>query len=734
MYGSKSPRGSFADDKTDLEARVVVVDDALEKVTDAYFADPNLDRENIGDLEEDSPYPEVRSAVANTDDPDMPCSTLRVWILGMIMATVIPGLNQFFFFRYPSVTVGNLVAQLVSLPMGRAMARLLPDIKIFGLPLNPGPFTVKEHVLVTVMASVGYTSAYATDIIAVQRVFYKQTWNFSYQWLMVMSTQLIGFSVGGIARRFLVSPPSMIWPANLVYCALFNTLHSQHYAGEGERGGVSRERFFVYVLIGGGIWYFLPGYLFTALSAFSWVTWIAPTNSTVNTLFGYTSGLGMSLLTFDWSMIAYNGSPLATPWWAQANVLGGFVFFFWIITPALYFSNTWYAKYLPILSSHAFDNTGHYYNVTRILTPENTLDLEKFKAYSPLFLPTVFAISYGLSFASVCATLSHAALYFRRQIWIQTRRSLSEQPDIHARLMSVYPQVPEWWYASIFLVMFAFGIISIEVWPSELPVWAFIIALLISFVYIVPIGMIQAITNQQVGLNVITELIIGYALPGKPIAMMMFKTWGYISMVQALTLTSDFKLGHYMKIPPRPMFWGQVVASIVALTSQLGVQAWMFTHIHGMCTNTQVNGFICPSTTVFGTASIIWGVIAPANMFGSGHIYHPLLWFFLIGAIGPAVPYFLTKRYPDAWFKYINLPPSSLGRYNYVLSAGLDSSVAVASILIFFCLQYPKNGEIGANTIGTWWGNTVYTTTNDALRIPAFAPDPARGVFGPTSW
>ena len=72
---------------------------------------------------------------------------------------------------------------------------------------------------------------------------------------------------------------------------------------------------------------------------------------------------------------------------------------------------------------------------------------------------------------------------------------------------------------------------------------------IIAFVYIIPIGIIQAITNQQVGLNVITELIIGYALPGHPVAMMMFKTWGYITMAQALQFTSDFKLGHYMKIP-----------------------------------------------------------------------------------------------------------------------------------------------------------------------------------------
>lgn len=128
---------------------------------------------------------------------------------------------------------------------------------------------------------------------------------------------------------------------------------------------------------------------------------------------------------------------------------------------------------------------------------------------------------------------------------------MHEQPDIHARLMSRYPQVPHWWYAIIFLTMFAFGIITIEIWDTKFPVQWFILALVIAFFYVIPVGMIQAITNQQVGLNVITELIIGYGLPGRPIAMMMFKTWGYITMAQALTFTSDFKLGHYMKIPPR---------------------------------------------------------------------------------------------------------------------------------------------------------------------------------------
>ncbi|KAJ7443298.1 OPT oligopeptide transporter protein-domain-containing protein, partial [Mycena latifolia] len=99
--------------------------------------------------------------------------------------------------------------------------------------------------------------------------------------------------------------------------------------------------------------------------------------------------------------------------------------------------------------------------------------------------------------------------------------------------------------------MFVFGVVAIEVWNTKFPVQYFILALVIAFVYVIPIGMIQAITNQQVALNVITELIIGYALPGRPMAMTMFKesglTWGYITMAQALTFTSDFKLGHYMK-------------------------------------------------------------------------------------------------------------------------------------------------------------------------------------------
>ena len=83
----------------------------------------------------------------------------------------------------------------------------------------------------------------------------------------------------------------LVWPNNLVTCALFNTLHAQTYAGIGNRGGISRERFFFYGFLASTLWYFFPGYIFQALSFFNWVCWIAPNNVVVNQLFGYNTGL-----------------------------------------------------------------------------------------------------------------------------------------------------------------------------------------------------------------------------------------------------------------------------------------------------------------------------------------------------------------------------------------------------------------------------------------------------------
>jgi hypothetical protein len=103
----------------------------------------------------------------------------------------------------------------------------------------------------------------------------------------------------------------MIWPGVLVRCALLNTMHSNY--GKSDTRHMSRERFLYIVLACSFVYFWFPGYLWTGLSLFNWVCWIAPSNVVVNNLFGSLSGLGMGLLTFDWAQVTTFGNPLVVP-------------------------------------------------------------------------------------------------------------------------------------------------------------------------------------------------------------------------------------------------------------------------------------------------------------------------------------------------------------------------------------------------------------------------------------
>lgn len=238
----------------------------------------------------------------------------------------------------PAAYITGIVIQLVALPCGKALERILPRtvFNFFGYrwSFNPGPFSIKEHVCITIMANVVFAGVFALEVTLSQRVFYGMEVSKGYQMLLALGSQCFGFCLGGFLRQFVVWPSSMIWPGALVNSALFNTLHKNY--GQRDRGHMTRERFFLVVFAGSFLWYFVPGYLFTGLSMFSWVCWIVPENVTVNALFGVNSGLGMSMLTFDWGMIAFTGSPLVTPWWSELNTAVAFILIYWIIAPILY--------------------------------------------------------------------------------------------------------------------------------------------------------------------------------------------------------------------------------------------------------------------------------------------------------------------------------------------------------------------------------------------------------------
>ncbi|GMM36244.1 hypothetical protein DASC09_035690 [Saccharomycopsis crataegensis] len=713
------------------------------------------------DPNENSIYPEVRAAIPNTDDPSIPHNTIRAWFIGLLMCTLGAGLNMFFSLRAPSFSISVFVTTIIAWPIGAAWHKCLPEINIFGVPLNPGPFNLKEHSLITIMANVSFGVAYCTDILLAMNNYYKKDFGWGFNILALLSTQCIGLSLGGLARKVLVSPPSMVWPSNLITATFLTNIHiNDNQPANGWT--VSRLKFFAFAFIASFCWYFIPGYLFQALSSFAFMTWIFPQNAVVNQLFGATTGLGMIPVTFDWYQIAgYLGSPLIPPASAIFTILLSMITIFWIVCPALHYSNVWHSKYLPMSDSNTYDRFQQVYNVSRIVDEKLSFNEAEYNKYSPIYLSTTFSISYGLSFAAITATIVHTLLFHSKDIMKQLKSK--EKEDVHNRLMRAYKECPDWWYAVVFVIFLAFAIVAMRCWDTEMPIWSVFVALAISFLFLFPVGIIAAITNISIGLNVLTEFIIGYMVPGKPICMMFFKTFGYITNAQAVTFASDMKLGYYMKISPRVMFAAQFAATIWGSFVQLFVMKWAQGNIKGVCTEHQENKFSCPNANVFYSASILWGVIGPQKLFSQGQLYYGLMFFFIIGMILPFVNWLILRKWPNSPVKWLNwpvffsgtgyIPPASpynygtwcmvglifnwfikkkwfawWSKYNYSLSAGLDIGLAWSSLLIFFCLTFT---QVAAPK---WWGNTVIENTMDATDTAFNIVLKDGEFFGPSSW
>uniref|UniRef100_A0A0D3DGA0 Uncharacterized protein n=1 Tax=Brassica oleracea var. oleracea TaxID=109376 RepID=A0A0D3DGA0_BRAOL len=146
--------------------------------------------------ENDSPIEEVRLTVPITDDPSQPVLTFRTWFLGMSSCVVLAFVNIFFGYRSKPLMVSSVVAQIVTLPLGKLMATTLPTRK-FRLPgtswsgsLNPGPFNMKEHVLITMFANTGAGGAYATSIITIVKAFYHRNLDPTAAMLLLQTTRV----------------------------------------------------------------------------------------------------------------------------------------------------------------------------------------------------------------------------------------------------------------------------------------------------------------------------------------------------------------------------------------------------------------------------------------------------------------------------------------------------------------------------------------------------------------
>ncbi|KAL4743235.1 OPT oligopeptide transporter protein-domain-containing protein [Aspergillus similis] len=618
------------------------------------------------------------------DDPTEPVLTLRMFTLGIFFCVVASGLNTLYTLRTPSITISASVVLLLAFPLGKLWEKTLPSWK--------------EHVLIYVMSNLSVYVRLGADVLTEQQKFYGYSAGLGFQFVITLATFLIGFCLAGLCRAVVVVPRELVWPGVLSVTTMVATLHNvgeQDTQARYDTWKVSRYAFFSLVFCVSFCWYWFPDFVFPALSHFNFACWIKPKSVVLNQLLGVKSGMGLIPITFDWTQVSYVASPLLVPSWAILNVAAGLVLWIWIVAVACYYSNIWNTGYLPFQSSKVYDNTGNVYNATRIVGAATgyKLDIQKYLDYSPVYMPVTFALnSFGLSFATLTALLVWVVLEHRETMVTAAKRI----PQLIRESLSRR--------AALTLAIFA-----VENWHLELEWYGVLLACAVALIFYVPLALVYATANLKIKIDVLCRIISGLIFEGKVLANIWFFDIGYMTTIKGLYFAQDMKLAYYCNIPQRSLFIAQCTGMLFGTLASVLTLDWSLDNIRNICTESAPNGFTCPYSTTHFNTTLIWGAVGPRRFFADN--YRALLYFPILGALLGLPIYYLRRTYPASqlWKKIhiplflggLNyLPPATgmnygswvvvgllfgwairrahaawWGKYNFVLSAALDTSV-----------------------------------------------------------
>lgn len=552
-----------------------------------------------------------------------------------------------------------------------------------------------------------------------------------YQILLGWSSCLLGFALAGIGYRVLVLPARMLWPQVLQTSALLVSLHRLHASNW------SRTRLFWATLVAAFVWTWVPGYLFTSLSIFSWLAWCAPDNYVLNWIGGGMGGAGLTFLTWDWdSILQALTSPLILPYAALANVFAGYLGIIVILGALIMFTGSQYGIYLPWVSLVPYDRFGMPYKVGLVAPVSNTsaitVDLDAYHSYSRVYFPTTSVLSFGAGFALVPALLMHFLLFHSRSVWHDFATDPRKTEDLHARLSLRHALVPFWAWCALFLASFGMGLATIRDYPTGLPIWAFLLSNLLSVLFVLPMGVLLATTGIHLSIPKFCELLTGHMLPSKALPLILFRLYTSTILNQSLQLLSQLKLGVYFKLPPRVVVLSVVATKMASILIQVGVTSAYPAGDGGQ---------------MLYYDSVVWGVLGSRHMFGwsSDATYRWVNWFFLIGFVCPLFTFILHRSFPGprlAHFRW-NKVLWPLIFFSAQFSIGWNSIAFTSWFLcgsLFHLLLHPRFGNYflglhhivsAALTAGTamtyfllallplppltWWGNSQELRTRQAL-------------------
>ncbi len=112
-------------------------------------------------------------------------------------------------------------------------------------------------------------------------------------------------------------------------------------------------------------------------------------------------------------------------------------------------------------------------------------------------------------------------------------------------------------------------------------------------------------------------------------------------------MLQDQKIGHYMHIPPRDIFFSQIFGELIGVPINYGIIQWVVSakgpYLLGEKKD-PLNQWTGQSLSSYNTLSVQYVLVGPSRLFKE-HIYKPLPWSFLFGAGAPLVLYLLHRAF-----------------------------------------------------------------------------------------
>ncbi|KAG6008283.1 hypothetical protein E4U21_004745 [Claviceps maximensis] len=710
----------------------------------------------------------VRRVVSFTDDPSEPTLTFRYFLLTILF--VAPGafLSQMAHFRTTYAPYSVFFVQIASNYVGVWLAKVLPDWTVrlpflppkYGFRLNPGPFSTKEHVLVTISAASGATYNLGYTPIAMSEVYFGERVHGAVAVFFMLAITWTGYSYAALARQFLLYDPQYPWFQALCQTALFETQKKQRE--NPSRLSRKQIRVFFGVLVGVILWQFLPEYVFPMLGSLAFLCWVAPHNPTINFLGSGFGGMGLLNLSLDWSSIAANANLFLTPWWTQVIIFVAFVCSAWVLLPVAKFGGLarWDHR---LMSNRIFLENGTRYPLTSLLTPDFQLNQTALAQHGDLHVGAQYLWNMFFDYAAYSSALVWMALFGYPQIrasvqrFVERRRhragpdgrnlKVTEQYDDQLNVLQRrYDEIPFWWFAALFCVSMLIMVVICARGLLFVPVWTYFVGIATGAVIVVPLGWLYALSNFQLAIGSTNELLYGLMINAPFVTGWKnpcgASTYGAIAgdaWYRAQLNLQDMKIGHLMKIPPKAVFFSQIFGSLIGIPIDYGVIRWVldtkFDYIAGVTQDPthQWTGQQLASSLTLGVQYVL---VSPQRLFQQT-LFQPVPYGFLLGAAAPLLLFLLHRKFPLAKLHLCNTTiffssmstfrgnistgylSSFLGgfvvmfwsyryryelwaRWNYILAAAFDAGFNFNMLLIFLCFGAGK-----VVNMPHWWGNNA---------------------------